>query len=1292
MISAAHVRASFASTSAIGRAWHRDISGQRIESEVVNELLSAIDAGERAILLTGLPGSGKTCVMLSMQEMLERRMQARGDLIPLFIQSSEFADMETAKERQAQGLSEQWVEQAARLAEETHVVTVIDSLDVLSIAREHNVLTYFLAQIDKLLLIPNVTVVTACRDFDRKYDRRIASRQWDCELQCLPLDWDTKIVPLLDTLGIDSTTIDQVTHELIRTPRELALFVELAQREGSFKVVASQALAQRYLKTIVQDEPTLGDAAMQAIETVADDMLKSRSLSIPHQRFNASPDIQRRLNSLNVLQDTHDGRLTFGHQTLLDVLVISSAIRQGISLNNFIQGLSPVPFVRPSIRSFVAQLAAGDRRDFRKQLRTVLTGNAAFHIRRLVAESFAQQVPQDDDWPLIRDLRNQHREVFQVIYTQASFVEWHHFWFSHLVPELRNLYDSEGLTIHAHRVARWCKEDTAGVLEFWIDLLAIDWLDSTRVAEQLIFSLSEFETENLSLAVPLLERLLCMPTLKHRHSFLGRTVANCIKAGIVDDKLLWQYITSEIGEEDVTKFHFDHKLHCKPHNFGEKNDDFLTQRMVESTALLDLALEEVERWSQIKSAQYGEIRVGYRSGFLNETSYHDVHSKDDIHHVDSERVLMGAIEAAILNHAQENSDWWQNNRERLCFNHEGALCYFAVLALTNSPIPNLDVIERLLCDRNLLEFELSFELGELIQVAFIYLDKAAQDAIMEMLQTIWEEHAEDKDSRLWVLKKRSEYISAIPCYLRSENIQAILDDCGKVDGTFIRQPYIGIRGGIVAPPFSYEVFLEASNDGVIDLLAHYAGYIRDFDEFVVGGQREVGRQLREASSRNPSRFLNILSSRWKDISGDFSDEIMDGVASYLAYRHGNLQTNSSWKPIAEHDAPQLANQILDELDRHSSHWRLSHSAANALESCAHVIQSAQAADRLVFLALGYSSYREEASYKEESGDWINRGINMTSGKVTEALMILACNFYKRNIALPELLPKALYLFSGNEHPAIRALIMRRLPFLQSKDPGLGWALFYRATEDARGLWKEAERCLYYGYRGNFDKVKSALDCIYRSGNERDSETWGRISALAALSGHIDFVSLLGDLNSLNVAGAWRGSASVWTHTENIKQHRSQCLSGIEAGLNSGNSLAIEVANKMSALFSNDTSTIIIPIHLIKLYLSVLESDPKDKSHRIPRFNEWLNATAQQDPETALAALEMYLSYISRDQSYFYDHGDHLVQLVTRLFAEAEEREESDNGEMLCRVVSVQDLLLSLGGSSILDWLKAAERQ
>jgi hypothetical protein len=846
-------RTSFKSTSAVGRSWRRDIGNERVSRPVVNQLIEAVEAKHRSILLTGLPGSGKTCVMLAVQDALEQLAQTRPNLVPLFIQSREFADVVTTQDRQAQGLPEQWVERAARMAEDAHVVVMIDSLDVLSIAREHSVLTYYLAQIDRLLLIPNITVVTACRDFDRHYDRRIALRTWDKEFTCQPLDWHDEIAPLLAKLGIDASAMDLTTRDLIRNPRELALFVELAQQGASFNVVTSQALAQRYLSTVVQANSALGDVAMQAIEVMATEMLKSRSLAVPHQRFAASQDIQRALLSHDVLHKTRDGQLTFGHQTLLDVLVISGALRNGVTLNKFIRDLLPVPFVRPSIRSFVAQLATGDRREFRKQLRTVLTGKHAFHIRRLVAETYGEQAPKDDDWFLIRDLRSHHREVFQVIYTQAVRVEWHHFWMKHLAPALRDAGDADGLAMHVHRVSQWKNDDTVGVLAFWTEALAQDGVDKTRLVSSMSHAITEVHADHSVLCVPLLVELLKLP--RQEHSFLGHALAHCVKGGGVDDALLWHYVAGDVNEEDVTAYRFGKKLHCQPHDFGNSNDEFLAERMQKSVALLDLAVEAIERWSQIKRSRYGETPTSYRSGFLHETSYRNTHTQTDHQHLDSVHILMDAVEAAIIYHANAQSNWWQSNRERLCSSAEGALRYFATLACAAAPSANLDVIGRILCDKALLESDLSYELGTLMQTTFLYLDAAIQDAIQATVLALHEETTNDPQHCAWMLKKQAQLLVTIPCHLRSADAQGILAECEKTTWPLVRQPDIGMRGGWISAPFSFEVFLDASNDSVLRLLDHYKGHARNsFDDFLVGGEREVGSQLGGAASRYPTRL------------------------------------------------------------------------------------------------------------------------------------------------------------------------------------------------------------------------------------------------------------------------------------------------------------------------------------------------------------------------------------------------------------------------------------------------------
>jgi hypothetical protein len=1286
----AEVCLSFASISAIGRSWRRDIAGQCIPNSIINKLLAAIDAKQRAILLTGLPGSGKTCVMLRLQETLELRAQTCAGIVPLFVQSREFADLATAQDRHAQGLPTDWIEKVARLAENTYVIVLIDSLDVLSIARDHRVLTYFLAQIDRLLLIPNVSVVTACRDFDRHYDRRIAERKWDCELKCPPLDWDAEIAPLFDKLGITTSPIDAVTRELIRNPRELALFVELAQQGGSFNVVTSQALAQRYLDTIVLANSTLGDTAIQAIEAIASDMLNSRSLVVPHQRFSASQEILRVLCSLNVMQETQDGKLTFGHQTLLDALVISGAVRRGITLNVFIQELSPVPFVRPSIRSFIAQLALGERREFRKQLRTVLTGSTTFHIRRLVAESLAEQKPQDGDWPLIRELREKHRDVFQVIYSAKS-VEWHYFWLKYLVPELRNARDAEEMTRHVYRIAQWGAEDTSGVLTLWMEALSLDWLDRSRIAEQLEFNLAHIKPENIALLVPLLKHLLGLP--RPKHSFLGRTVARCVAAGVVDDSLLWHYIAGRVSDEDLIEFRFDNKLNCHNIEFGEHSENFIFQRMKQSNALLDLTLDSIERWSTVRASRYGETRIGYRYGFLSETSYERTHSLGDTRHDDSMDMLFNAVEKAILHHAETDTEWWKNNRGRLSFNREGALIYFAIIACTASPEANADVIGDMLCDKNLLEFSLRYELGSLIEKAFVFLTQPMQEAVMENILHVGEEKFGDEYRRLRMLKEQAELIVSIPSHLRSPATQAVIDEYEGKAGALIRQPDIRMRSGAVCAPFSYEVFLNSSNAIVLKLLSHYSGHESHFDEFLVGGESEVGWQLREASSRHPSRFLSLLPIYWADIPERFRNDIMDGIATYLAHRYGRLQINDSWEPVEDPNASVLAGLVLDELERHPKYWQHRRSAAKVLEACSNVIYDAQNAERLIFLAIGFEALHEDDPIKGDNVELISIGINMMKGNVAEALMILANNLLERSSEFPELLTPALRRLANDEHPAIRALILYRLPYLQSKAFDFGWDLFHLAMQDADRLWEIAEPCLYYAYHSNFEVVRPLLERLQKEGSSKDFKIWGRISALATMARQIDFADLLDGLKALDKTAAWQGAATVWTNFENIQQHREQCLSGLEAGLNAGATHAEAVAQQMEHLFEEKSATISIPIELVRHCFDVFRNniDKEKKHHRLFGFHEWLNATSLHNPEQALAATEIYLDYINHCKPYLYDHEDNLTQLMTRLFAEAEEREESDSGSMLQRVVVAQDTLLSLGVNSLADWLKAAER-
>lgn len=1286
------VRQTFENTSAIGRSWHRDIAGKLITPSVLGEIVSEIEKKKRSILLTGLPGSGKTCVMLSLQEVLEQRAKVKADIVPLFIQSREFADIVTSKEREAIGLPESWVKQVARISERTHTVVVIDSLDVLSIAREHRVLTYFLAQIDQLLLIPNVTVVTACRDFDRRYDRRIAEREWESELECKPFSWDVDVSPLLLSLDIDLSIIDQETRELIQNPRELALFVELAQREGSFNAVTSQSLAQKYLDAFVLSDNLLGNEAIKAIESIANDMLLSRRLSVPRQRFSAPQEILRRLLSLNVLRETVGCDLTFGHQTLLDVLVISRAIRQSVSLNEFINDLPPVPFVRPSIRSFAAQLASKDRREFRKQTRAVLTSSAAFHIRRLVAETFTEQVPQKDDWPLVRDLRNNHREIFQVIYVQAQRIDWHHFWLEHLIPMLKALKDKGALATHIHQIGRWKQEDPEGVISFWSECMELDWLDTQQIANGLPYQLDKLDSQHFEAAAPILKNILKLP--REKHSFLGHAVARYVDAGVLDVLSLWHYIAGEITDEDVLKFRFDQKLHCQTHEFIPTDEDFLTRQMTKSSELLELAIKSVEKWSEINSAQYQDIPgSGFHSHFHLHTSYRHNHTKHDFHHIDAEDVLFEAIENAISNHAKNDSLWWKENRTRICFSKEGALRYIGIICCISSPAPNIDLIERIFSTPDIFRSKFSFELGSLIEATFILMPSSIQDKVLADILSLKEDYVENGKVPVWVQKDRAELVTAIPCHLRSQEAQSLLDEYEILHGNLDRQPDIEMWGGTVHAPFSYEVFLKIQDREILRLLDHYDEYEeRPRDISMTGGAREVGGQLRDASSRMPSRFLELLSDSWQDIPNRFKDDILDGAAHYLSYRYSNLQPGNKWESLENPDGHDIVLSILDELEKHPLHWHHKYTTANALEACSHVISNSHDADRLVFLTIDFASFQEKERANDQPRDYLSRGLNMVTGEIVRALMTIANKLTEENLDFPELLAPTLRRFARNAIPEIRAAFLHELPYFQSLNHEMGWELFHLCMDgETEGLWSIAERCLYYSYHNHFEIVGPLLQRIPNEGEPKDMETWGRISALSSLSSTVNNQNLIERLISMNLPEAWDGAASVWTHDGNFESNREQCLLGIEAGLATQEPCAKEVAQQVTSLFKEDTHHIHIPSEIIRLCVSVFEKEEKHSRRDLFMFDAWVNARSQFDPDHALEAAEIYLSYMSRTEQHLHDYKDSLTQLMTRLFAEAEEREESDNGDMLVRVVALQDTLLSLGADTISDWLKSAER-
>lgn len=1273
----------FRTASSVGRVWRREIGAKRLSRRALDEVLDQIKTANKRILVTDGPGSGKTCLLLDLLD----RLESEPTYAVLFIQGRVYAEARTPEERTALGLPSDILNSVARMAEFRPVVVILDSLDVLSLAREHGVLDFFLGLLDQLSLIPHVTVVAACRNYDLKYDSRLANRDWGRVVTIGILDWQSEVIPLLKEWDVDPQSLPEALAQLLTNPRMFAIFEEVVRRGSIPTASTGQELTERYLETVVLKDRALGEPAMAHLERLGREMLASRRLSVPEIRAGIPAELLQPLLSNGVLMENGYRSLSFGHQTLLDVLAVSEAQRSGETLLDFIRNQPATPFVRPSIRSFFFYLRSIDQSGFRSQVRAVLDANdIAFHLKRLVVESLAEIEPEDDDWRLILHLFRNHQELFPNFYFATRLPTWYEFFRRYWWPVLCKDSDSTWGPNHARHMEVWLAAMPERILEDWLEILKLPWVVSERLASNLTFALHNFKAWNIPGLRNFLERLLEFP--REKHDFLGNLIANWVKATDGGDDLLWDYIARDVTSDDVLKYHFDGRLRCAPDQFGN-NHGFLEERMKRSEFLLDSAITALEGWSLQKSGKR-DLANGFSEGFLRETSYGKTHSREDTHHIDAEHVLLRAIEAACLEHARANTSWWRGREARLRQSRDGALRYIALLAYTVNPAANLEGISAMLQDKGVLEYRWHYELRKLINASFHLLVEDIQSSVTSYLLNLHADYyLKDGAPVPWVITTRRDLLAAIPCYLRSPAANNFLEDACRQYGVPQQEPHIEMSGGWVRSPFSYEKLVEISDEGILRILGHYKDEGRESWEYdnLIGGRSQVATQITEAASRFPDRFLSLLTNLYGRFDDGFREAILTGITNHLLYRYGNLSSSSPWSPVETPNGSTIADRLLYELNAHPIFWQCRREAAQALEACAHVVETQENAETISFLLVGMLNAGDPAPDRQNGQDLVGIAINSTRGNAAEAALILANRWTEAGRPLPELLAATLCRFARDEHPAVRTVLLRRLPILQYRLPELGWQVFNHATDGGNvETWLEAERCLYYAYHQHFDVVEPYLDVIYKVGAY---EPWGRISALACLSGHIPKQDFLDKLLVTKDSGAWKGAVQVFACNAGLEEHRNTCLEVLYWALERSPEPGVVTEVTHHQLFSLEPPISGLPSEFIRSFFAARTRANSEQYKSLFSFLKWLSAMAPNFPDEALEAMEIMLAGEHGPSTDLWHLTD--VSILNSLLQEAEEREQSDGGAFLNRVIAVQDALLRIGAHGFDQWLKDAER-
>lgn len=1280
----AEVAAKLSAMSKIGRAWMRETSGRRFEREAVEKLVTAAEA-KSLVLLTDGPGAGKTCVILNLVEKLE----AKPGISTLFLQAREFADATNHDGRVALGLDPDVPALVSAMSQWMRVVVVIDSLDVLSLSRESESLAFFLSLIDRLAAIPNVCVVVACRSFDLRFNKKLAGRTWDETVEAGLLDWSAVVAPLLTDLMVDVASVDETTKLLLRNPRNLVLYTDIAARSKSRNVSGAQELVDSYLDVVVASDVALGSAAMIALEEMAGEMLTRRRHQIPRSRVKLDDETLLGLCSLNVVMLNARNAVGFGHQTLLDALAVRSAIRQGLTLLEFIQSLQPVPFVRPTIRAYFAHLLLGDRTEFRVQVRAVFDSDAvAFHIKRLIADAYAAGEPDDADWSLVRHLFQTKIEHFRSIYEGGQQLSWHYFWMRFFVPLLQSTGDVSWLEVHVQKVREWADADPKGVFAFWAEFAASKIAEGRNIRTRLGIALSHFSHLDKVDAQALLERLLESPA--SGHDFLAKPLVTWAEIDSRGDSLLWRYVTTDVPRFPEYEHQVDEALHGDETGF--RGPGGLGDRLATSMQLLDMAVSCLESWGASigfrQRSIMGPVRAEPNNAFLDETTFYITHSRHQMRHSSTLDTLVRAIEASVLNHAAAHDVWWQANGRRICLNMCGGLRYMGVLAMTRSPDANAALAEEFFEDEGRLRLADPFELGNLISAVAPFLG----DALDSVERHILGRHeALANQGRRWVEAERYGLLQKIPSWLRSSGAAEEIERMEAELAPPNQEPEIFSTSGSVTPPFSQTVFASLSDEGVVKLLRYSQGLGEGpiAGPGLIGGTDSVDRLLHTVSSEQPRRFLKILTDKWVDLPKKSRLAIFEGAGNYLRFRYGNVSA-SHWKPIEDMEAAELIQILLTELERHPTFWPGTREGASVVRGLAHVTSQDDDVRRLAFLAPSHLAVEDPKCDERLGDDLIGTAINSARGDLAEGLLVMSNRQLEAGHELPELLPPTLLRLARDCHPAVRALLIRELAFLQSKTE-LGWQLFDAAfSDDDQRVWVHAETPLYYCTGKQFVRAAPYLDRMEQASVAGVLKAWGRLSALFVLDNQIALDLFLEKVARRNDEAAWSGAISVWVANANNSTFSADCFRALEAA--AGHAVARPpFLRKLGSLLRAGKPVARVPMSLLRAAYIGDATETSSPIPLAPQLDEWLCELVEIDPDQALEIAEIVAGICKvRDASPFYD-ATPLGTLLTALFREAEEREISDGKAMLGRVVALQDIFLSLPASTLDSWLRAAER-
>ncbi len=1253
---------SFRDFSVQGRQWVRSMGGEKIHREELTLLKQAIEQKVPSILLEDIAGGGKTCLLLDLMDDLDEQKET----VSLFIKGDIFASINTLKDLEQYGLPKDFISQCAYLANRRHIVIAIDSLDVLAVGRSHNSLRCFLGMIAGLSKIPNITVVAASRSFDAKYDPLLREMKWGEVISISPLSFNDSIAPLFYKWGYTVSQLSDKLKNVLVIPQNLRLFYELLHKGMTIDEIGEHDLYDIYLQELVEKDANLGQVVLNTLQETSLGLLKLRSYEFQKRSLDVSPDQLQYLLSKQIIMEVGPNQLMFSHQTLADALRIRQAFQNGTTLLAFSTSQPQLPFIRPAVRSLIQTLKNRSPKQCIRQLREfLLSDKVSMHLKRLAVETLAEMEASGHDIALVITLSNQHPQLFRRLLERANNNSWFLLIHDQLIPNINVKKSQQNTYAIIYFLSKFFKGNEEKVVRIWHRAIDEEWLN----IKNLSWLVSSELEKNKNWSIPYLDDFLkkLLENSDDDHSSLGKAICQYIEATGKGDHLLWMYITlntKPISELDTSS---ELEFNCNSHDFLTEN--YFEERLKVSDELFNSALDYLLSFTQSNNSDF-------YVDFLKNTSYEKRHTHRDIYFGSSTSNFLNAVGEAMKKRCNKNDGCWKSFEPKIRVCDDLGLIYLLIESYHENIIGNVVGISALLTSKNLFKYgNLEFELGTLALAAYPYISNKTREEHQRNILN----HYENKERQdYWALKGMYGDLMWVPASYRLPELFDTFVLCEKKYGTpnLLRQPNITGWSGTVRSPISIDQILNFSNNGLVNVLRHYTNE-NGFSDHLLGGLDSVESALSSAANQIPLKFIPIAHLLYQSnapISSILS--IIDGIASHLSHRFGNLQT-PNWKELQPlPDGQALALELLSLVERYGKHDFRKYSHARAIQACSHILKDEQSVDRLCFQLWQLStSTNPNPNEDNETESLVGKGINSVRGIAAETVLIICNDRLEKHREITSSLKQLLTRFAKDASMVVRATFLRRFPYFLSKNSEFGWQLIDIITKNGSSrLLKHLEHILYYQYHENFDLVEPYLNKLKLIDDKKSAEAWGRLATLCYLSDYISEEDLWHDLPQQNAA-AKEGLGQVLIANYANKKHASKCLEGLKRLFVSQDSESIYF--KFERSLSNKNTLHSVSLETINLFI---EYSTSAKPREIDGVFYWLEKNVLHMPNEVLNTLEKVIERFSDGAEPV--HFSQKEPLLSTLKSLLQEADLSDDEEFIDRVLAAQYWFLDKGVQDI----------